>query len=108
MRDLRAILEESSLELPWRASPTIRFWPEYTRLLGSGELLIAAGLPMHGGAATQAEVSSQPAAAPAPALASSSKGQPSDPVTFPHDLNGAAQAAALTQAAASGAAVCPT
>jgi hypothetical protein len=108
MRDLRAILEESSLGVSLARLTDDQVMAAISRLLGSGELMIAAGLPMHGGSATQAADNSQPDAPASSPGAASSQGQASDPATFPQDLNAAAQAAALSQAAASGAALCPT
>ncbi len=107
MRDLRALLEESSLGEPNVNLPDDDVLFGIGRLLESGELIVVRAFPAHGGNAAQPDRSSQqnaPATSPGPA--SGSNAPPPENPTFPSNTDGGAQASTLSAAAADGAPFC--
>jgi hypothetical protein len=111
MRDLRSLLDESATGIPLARLTDDQVIAGVARLLASGELMIAKELPMHGGAAAKTDVSGNdtPPEASVPLRASGkSNAQPPESPTFSSDVDGVSQAGVLTEAAATGAALCPT
>jgi hypothetical protein len=104
MRDLRALLEDPMLGVPNDRLTDDQVLDRVARLVAGGEVMMIREWPMHGGAATQPQKSSQPDDSPATPPQSRKSDPPENP-TLPN-TNGAAQAAALSAAAASGAPFC--
>lgn len=108
MQDLRRVLEETFPGVPQTRLTDDQVLAGIGRLVSAGELLIAREEPRHGGSATPSN-DSQPDSPPNAAPPSSaSKAPPPENPTLPSNTNAAMQAAALTNAAAMGAGVCPT
>ena len=104
MRDLRALLEDPMVGIPNDRRNDDQVLDAVARLVAGGEVLMVREWPMHGGAATQPQKSSQPDDSAATPPQSRKSEAPENP-TLPN-TNGAAQAAALSAAAASGAPFC--
>lgn len=104
MRDLRALLEDPMLGIPKDRRSDDQVLDAVARLVAGGEVLMVREWPMHGGAATQPQKSGQADDATA-TPPQSRKSEPPENPTLPN-TNGAAQAAALSAAAASGAPFC--
>ena len=106
MRDLRALLDESLQGFTNSRMTDDQVLEGISRLLAAGELIMVREWPAHGGAATQPQASSagdDQKASPPPAA---SKSQPPESQTLPSNTDGAAQAAALQNAAQNGAPFC--
>jgi hypothetical protein len=106
MRDLRALFSESNTGIPNTRLTDDQVVAGIAHLLASGELMLVREGPMQGGSAAQAGTSSQPDAPPASAPATASKSQGPENPSLPPNTDGAAQAAVLAAAAASGAPFC--
>jgi hypothetical protein len=106
MRDLRALLADSNTGTPNPRLTDDEVLVGIARLLASGELMLVREGPMQGGAATQATTSSQSDTPPASPPPASSKSQAPENPGLPPNTDGAAQAAVLAAAAASGAPFC--
>jgi hypothetical protein len=106
MRDLRALLADSNTGIPNTRLTDDQVVVGIARLLTSGELMLVREGPMQGGSASQPGTSSQPDAPPASPPAAASKSQAPENPSLPPNTDGAAQAAVLAGAAASGAPFC--
>jgi hypothetical protein len=105
MRDLRALLDESTGADSQRQTTDNEVMAGIARLLESGELLVVKDWVSHGGNATKPE-SATPGPPPGNSPGPASKSQQEEDPTLPPSTDGAAQAGSLTNAAASGAPFC--
>jgi hypothetical protein len=104
MRDLRAIMDDPMTGIRNERLLDDQVLDAVARLMANGELIVMREWPVHGGAATQPQSSSQPDDSPAAHPATKKSQSPENP-SLPN-TDGVAQAQALQAAAASGAPFC--
>lgn len=107
MNSLRGLLSESRRWVDVSRLTSDQVLSEVTRMAQGGELGAAVRPRSYSAGTSSNQASSSPAPLPAAAPVASSQPEESDPATFSPGSNGAVQAAALSAAAASGAAFCP-
>jgi hypothetical protein len=107
MIGLRGLLSESQRWIDVSRLTADQVVAEVARLILGGELGVALRPRVYTTGSSPTPVSGAMAAAPAANPLAASKSQEPDPATFSSSLNALAQAAALSAAAASGAAFCP-
>jgi hypothetical protein len=107
MGGLRGLLSESQRWMDVSRLTADQVVAEVTRLILAGELGVALRPPVYPIGTSSIQQSGASAPPPAATPLSSTKSEEPDPATFSSSLNALAQAAALSAAAASGAAFCP-
>lgn len=108
MSGLRGLLSDSRRRIEVFRLTGDRVLAEVANLILTGELRVAVGLRWDSGGSGSTEQPKQPEPMPAETSArTTTRSEEPEPATFPFGLNGAAQAATLSAAAASGAAFCP-
>lgn len=107
MCGLRALLSESRQWIDASRFTADQVLAEVSRLILAGDLGVALRPYEYYLGTSSTQLSGAPPPLPASSPLAASKFEESEPPTFPNDLNGVIQAAALSAAAASGAPFCP-
>ena len=107
MGGLRGLLSESQRWIDVSRLTADQVVAEVTRLILAGELGVALRPPVYTTGTSSTPLSGGSAPPPSANPLPSTKSEEPDPATFSSSLNALAQAAALSAAAASGAAFCP-